>query len=74
MITFFRWYRMKAKEIKWKLIFWQLVDRHAAQLVKHPEEFEKALVRRLAGILHDTEEEEKILNPSARHETQGEER
>jgi len=34
---------IKAKEIKYKLAFWKIVDNVIAELAKHPEEFEKKL-------------------------------
>lgn len=43
MITLFRLYMIKAKEIKYKLEFWKIVDNVIAELAKHPEEFEKKL-------------------------------
>lgn len=43
MITLFRLYMIKAKEIKYKLAFWNIVDNIIAELAKHPEEFEKKL-------------------------------
>lgn len=43
MITLFRLYMIKAKEIKYKLTFWKIVDNVIAELAKHPEEFEKKL-------------------------------
>ena len=43
MITLFRLYMIKAKEIKYKLAFWKIVDNVIAELAKHPEEFEKKL-------------------------------
>lgn len=29
MITLFRWYLYKTKEVKWKLAFWQFADKTA---------------------------------------------
>lgn len=43
MITLFRLYMIKTKEIKYKLTFWKIVDNVIAELAKHPEEFEKKL-------------------------------
>lgn len=43
MITLFRLYMIKAKEIKYKLAFWKIVDNVIEELAKHPEEFEKKL-------------------------------
>ena len=33
MITLFRWYLMKTKEIKWRLALWQFVDQQANELL-----------------------------------------
>lgn len=59
MITLFRLYMIKAKEIKYKLAFWKIVDNTIAELAKHPEEFEKKLtdsvVRLIVGDKTDNE-------------------
>lgn len=44
MITLIRLYMIKAKEIKYKLAFWKIVDNTIAELAKHPEELEKKLI------------------------------
>ena len=54
MITLFRWYLMKTKEIKWKLAFWQFIDQQATELLKNPEEIEKKFISALAQIIHDS--------------------
>lgn len=54
MITLFRWYLYKTKEIKWKLAFWQFVDQQATELLKNPEEIEKKFVSALAEIIHNS--------------------
>lgn len=53
MITLFRWYLMKTKEIKWKLAFWQFIDKQATELLKNSEEIEKKFVSALAEIIHN---------------------
>ena len=53
MITLFRWYLMKTKEIKWKLAFWQFIDQQANELLKNPEEIEEKFVSALAEIIHN---------------------
>ena len=59
MITLFRLYMIKAKEIKYKLAFWKIVDNTIAEIAKHPEEFEKKLtdsvVRLIVGDKTDNE-------------------
>lgn len=53
MITLFRWYLMKTKEIKWKLAFWQFIDQQANELLKNPGEIEEKFVSALAEIIHN---------------------
>ncbi len=52
MITLFRWVLLKQKEIKWKLAFWQFVDKQLIEIVKNPEEIEKKIMPYLAEIIH----------------------
>lgn len=54
MITLFRWILLKQKEIKWKLAFWQFVDKQAMELIKNPEEMEKKIVDSLARLIHES--------------------
>lgn len=54
MITLFRWVLLKQKEIKWKLAFWQFIDKQAMELIKNPEEIEKKFVDSLAKLVHET--------------------
>ena len=54
MITLIRWYIMKTKEIKWKLAFWQFVDKQATELIKNPEELEKKILPYLVEIIHNS--------------------
>lgn len=54
MITLIRWYIMKTKEIKWKLAFWQFVDKQASELIKNPEELEKKILPYLVEIIHNS--------------------
>ncbi|MCM1185237.1 MAG: hypothetical protein NC251_12640 [Lachnoclostridium sp.] len=44
MITLLRWMLLKQKEIKWKLAFWQFVDKQITELIKNPEDFEKKVM------------------------------
>lgn len=53
MITLLRWVLLKQKEIKWKLAFWQFVDKQAKELMKNHEEIEKKFVGALAEIIHN---------------------
>ena len=59
MITLFRLYMIKVKEIKYKLAFWKIVDNTIAELAKHPDELEKRLtdsvVRLIVGNKADGE-------------------
>lgn len=51
MITLFRLYMIKAKEIKYKLAFWKIVDSTIAELTKHPEELEKKLTDSVVKLI-----------------------
>lgn len=53
MITLFRWILLKQKEIKWKLAFWQFVDKQAMELIKNPEELEKKIVDSFAKLIYE---------------------
>lgn len=54
MITLFRWFLYKTKEVKWKLAFWQFVDKQAMELIKNPEEIEKKFVDSIAKLICET--------------------
>ena len=51
MITLVRLYMIKAKEIKYKVAFWKIVDNTIAELAKHPEEFEKKLTDSVVRLI-----------------------
>lgn len=51
MITLFRLYMIKAKEIKYKLAFLKIVDNVIAELAKRPEEFEKKLTDSVVRLI-----------------------
>lgn len=53
MITLLKWYLLKKKEIKWRLAFWQFIDRQATELLKNPESLEKKLAEFLTAEIHD---------------------
>ena len=59
MITLIRWYIMKTKEIKWKLAFWQFVDKQATELMKNPEQLEKKMMPYLAEVIHSSVQSQK---------------
>lgn len=59
MITLIRWYIMKTKEIKWKLAFWQFVDKQASELIKNPEELEKKILPYLVEVIHSSVQSQK---------------
>lgn len=59
MITLIRWYIMKTKEIKWKLAFWQFVDKQATELMKNPEQLEKKIIPYLVGVIHSSVQSQK---------------
>lgn len=54
MITLFRWYLYKTKEIKWKLALWQFADKQLMEMIKNPEELEKKFMDSLAKIIHES--------------------
>lgn len=51
MFTLFRLYMIKAKEIKYKLTFLNIVDNVIAEIAKHPEEFEKKLTDSVVRLI-----------------------
>lgn len=53
MITLFRMVRLWQLKTKWKLAFWQFVDKQAMELIKNPEEIEKKFVDSLAKLIHE---------------------
>lgn len=53
MITLFRYIFYKMKEIKYKFIFWQFVDKELTELVKNPEELEKKFIEEFAKLIHE---------------------
>lgn len=54
MITLFRWVLLKQKEIKWKLAFYQFLDKQLMEIIKDPEELEKKIMLYLAEVVHNT--------------------
>lgn len=59
MITLFRWVLLKQKEIKFKLAFYQLIDKYVTEIIKNPEELEKKILPYLAEIIHNTNDNTK---------------
>lgn len=53
MITLFRMVRLFQLKIKWKLAFWQFVNKQAMELIKNPDELEKKIMDSLAQIIHE---------------------
>lgn len=53
MITLFRWFLYKTKEVKWKLVFWQFADKQLMELIKNPEELEKKFIAEIAKLIHE---------------------
>ena len=58
MITLFRMIRLWQLRTKWRLAFWQFVDKQASELLKNPEEIEKKFVSALAEIIHNENNKE----------------
>lgn len=53
MITLFRWFLYKTKEVKWKLVFWQFADKELTELIKTPEDLEKKFIAEIAKLIHE---------------------
>ena len=51
MITFIRWFMIKAKEIKYRLLFCKIVDQVFLELTKHPEVVEKKLTDSVVRLI-----------------------
>lgn len=64
MITLIRWYIMKTKEIKWKLAFWQFIDKQATELIKNPEELEKKILPYLVEVIHNSRPHQSVNEDS----------
>lgn len=60
MITLLRWILLKQKEIKWKLSFYQFLDKQ----LKNPEELEKKLIQELAGFVHSISQDNPVNTES----------
>ena len=54
MITLFRAIRLWQLKTKWKLAFWQFVDKQAMGIIKNPEEIEKKFVDSIAKLICET--------------------
>lgn len=60
MITLFRYIFYKMKEIKYKFIFWQFVDKELTELIKNPEELEKKFITEIAKLIHENNKLNKV--------------
>ena len=54
MITLIRMVRLWQLRTKWKLAFWQFVDKSAKELQKDPELLAKKIMPELAKIIHES--------------------
>lgn len=54
MITIIRMIRLWQLRTKWKLAFWQFIDKQATELVKNPEELEKKILPYLVEVIHNS--------------------
>lgn len=59
MITIFRWFTIKSKEIKYRLAFWKIIDQVFTELAKHPEEIEKQLTDSVIKLIIGSNTEDK---------------
>lgn len=57
MITLFRWYRMKAKEIQVKLALYRCLEKAVHYMAENTDDLKKMFVHELAGILHNASAE-----------------
>lgn len=57
MITLIRYYMMKSKEMKYRLMVWQFIDKLFDELVKHPEEIEKKIISYIADAVTEKDKE-----------------
>lgn len=64
MITLIRWYIMKTKEIKYKLAFWQFVDKTVKETQKDPEYIAKLLMPLIAQNAYSKAQSEKSKEDS----------
>ena len=51
MITLFRLYMIKVKEIKYRLAFWKVIDRVIKEFAEYPEEMEKKLTDSVVRLI-----------------------
>ena len=58
MITFIRWYLLKAKEIKLKLVFWSFIDQIVNEIVKNGDGVEKKLISEISKLIHEENKNE----------------
>lgn len=58
MITLYRIIKLWQLKTKWKLAFWQYVDKQATDLIKNPEDFEKKIMSSLAELIHKSNNHE----------------
>ena len=59
MITLIRMVRLWQLRTKWKLAFWQFVDKQATELMKNPEQLEKKIMPYLAEVIHSSVQSQK---------------
>ncbi len=62
MVTLIRYYMMKAKAIKYRLMVWQFIDRLFDELVKHPEEIEKKIIGYIADAVTEKDKESQTFS------------
>lgn len=54
MITLIRAIRLWQLRTKYKLAFWQFVDKQATELMKNPEQLEKKIMPYLAEVIQNS--------------------
>ena len=54
MITLLRWYLLKAKQIKIKLLFYSITEQVIKEFINQNKDWEQKIVHELAQIIHNS--------------------
>ncbi len=57
MITLLRWYLLKAKQIKIKLLFYSITEQVIKEFISQNKDWEQKIVHELAQIIHNSNDE-----------------
>lgn len=58
MITLLRWYLLKAKQIKIKLLFYSITEQVIKEFISQNKDWEQKIVHELAQITHNSNDED----------------